>query len=41
VARAIKLDLLHAQALQILGGLLMDFPWILGGEERKSQVFLE
>ena len=39
--RAIELNPRHAQALQMLGGLLMELPWFLGGDEKKAQVYLE
>jgi hypothetical protein len=41
VARAIELDQKHAQSLQMMGGLLMELPWFLGGDERKAQEYLE
>ncbi len=41
VARAIELDPLHAPALQMMGGLLMELPWFLGGDEKKAQAYLE
>ena len=41
VARAIELDPKHAQALQMMGGLLMELPWFIGGDEKKAQVYLE
>lgn len=39
--RAIELNPKHAQALQMMGGLLMELPWFLGGEEKKAQEYLE
>lgn len=39
--RAIELNPQHAQALQMMGGLLMELPWILGGDEKKAQEYLE
>jgi tetratricopeptide (TPR) repeat protein len=39
--RAIELNPKHAQALQMMGGLLMELPWFLGGDERKAQEYLE
>jgi len=41
VARAIELDNHHAQALQMMGGLLMELPWFLGGDEKLAQEYLE
>ena len=41
VARAIELDQKHAQALQMMGGLLMELPWFLGGDEKRAQEYLE
>ena len=41
VARAIELDDNHAQALQMMGGLLMELPWFLGGDEKLAQEYLE
>ena len=41
VARAIELDPKHAQALQMMGGLFMELPWFLGGDEKKAQEYLE
>ena len=41
VARAIELDPKHAQALQMMGGLLMELPWFLGGDEKSAQEYLE
>jgi tetratricopeptide (TPR) repeat protein len=39
--RAIDLNPNHAQALQFMGGLLIDLPWFLGGDERKAHQYLE
>jgi tetratricopeptide (TPR) repeat protein len=39
--RAIDLNPIHAQALQFMGGLLIDLPWFLGGDEKKAQEYLE
>jgi len=39
--RAIELNPKHAQALQMMGGLLMELPWFLGGDETKAQAYLE
>ena len=39
--RAIALDPAHAQALQMLGGLLIELPWFLGGDDTKAQAYLE
>lgn len=39
--RAIDLNPKHAQALQMMGGLLMELPWFLGGDEKKAQEYLE
>jgi len=39
--RAIELNPRHAQALQMMGGLLMELPWFLGGDEKKAQEYLE
>lgn len=39
--RAIELNPRHAQALQMMGGLLMELPWFLGGDEKQAQVYLE
>jgi len=39
--RAIDLDPQHSQALQMMGGLLMEIPWILGGSDKKAQDYLE
>ena len=39
--RAIELNPKHAQALQMMGGLLMELPSFLGGDEKKAQQYLE
>jgi tetratricopeptide (TPR) repeat protein len=39
--RAIELNPKHAQALQMMGGLLMELPWFMGGDEKQAQVYLE
>lgn len=39
--RAIELNPKHAQALQMMGGLLMELPWFLGGDEKRAQEYLE
>ena len=39
--RAIELDPKHSQALQMMGGLMMELPWFLGGSEKKAQEYLE
>lgn len=39
--RAIELDPQHSQALQMMGGLLMEIPWVLGGSDKKAQDYLE
>jgi len=39
--RAIELDPNHSQALQMMGGLMMELPWILGGSEKKAREYLE
>ncbi len=39
--RAIELNPRHAQALQMMGGLLMELPWLLGGDEKAAQTYLE
>lgn len=39
--RAIELNPKHAQALQMMGGLLIELPWVLGGDEQKAQEYLE
>ncbi len=39
--RAIDLNPKHAQALQLMGALLIELPWFLGGDEKKAQRYLE
>lgn len=39
--RAIELNPKHAQALQMMGGMLLELPWFLGGSEKKAQEYLE
>lgn len=39
--RAIDLNPKHAQALQLMGALLLELPWFLGGDEKKAQEYLE
>jgi tetratricopeptide (TPR) repeat protein len=39
--RAIDLNPGHAQAMQFMGGLLIELPWFLGGDEKKAQQYLE
>lgn len=39
--RAIELNPKHAQALQMMGGLFLELPWFLGGDEKKAQEYLE
>jgi hypothetical protein len=39
--RAIELDPNHSLALQMMGGLMMELPWFLGGSEKKAQEYLE
>ncbi len=39
--RAIELDPNHSLALQMMGGLMMELPRILGGSKKKAQVYLE
>jgi hypothetical protein len=41
VTRAIELDPAHARALQFLGGLLAELPWVLGGREDEAERFLK
>ena len=31
----------YKQALQMMGGLLMELPWFLGGDEKSAQEYLE
>lgn len=39
--RAIELDPNHSLALQMMGGLMMELPRILGGSKKKAQGYLE
>ncbi|NGZ11608.1 MAG: tetratricopeptide repeat protein, partial [Nitrospira sp. LK70] len=39
--RAIELDPDHSLALQMMGGLMMELPRILGGSKKKAQEYLE
>lgn len=41
VLHAIELDPKHAPSLQMMGGLLIELPWFLGGDEQKAQAYLE
>jgi hypothetical protein len=41
LARAIALDPEHARALQFMGGLLAELPWILGGDDEAALRYLE
>ena len=41
VLQAIELNPKHAPALQMMGGLLIELPWFLGGDEQKAQAYLE
>jgi hypothetical protein len=41
VRRAIEINPKHAQALQMIGGMLLEFPWFLGGSEKPAQEYLE
>src|SRR5262245_18838564 len=41
VGRAIEINPKHAQALQMMGGMLLELPWFLGGSEKKAQEYLE
>jgi tetratricopeptide (TPR) repeat protein len=41
VERAIEINPKHAQALQMMGGMLLELPRFLGGSEKKAQEFLE
>lgn len=40
VRRAIELDPAHAQALQMMGGLCAELPWLLGGSEKEAESYL-
>jgi tetratricopeptide (TPR) repeat protein len=39
--RAIELNPRHAQALQMMGGMLIELPWFLGGDDERAQDYLE
>ncbi len=39
--RAVQLNPYHAPALQMLGGMLIELPWFMGGDDKKAQVYLE
>jgi tetratricopeptide (TPR) repeat protein len=41
LTRAIEINPRHAQSLQMMGGMLLDLPWFLGGSEKKAQEHLE
>lgn len=41
VRRTIELDPSHAQALQMMGGLCAELPWLLGGSEREAEQYLQ
>jgi tetratricopeptide (TPR) repeat protein len=41
VERAIEINPKHAQALQMMGGMLLELPRFLGGSEKKAQEYLE
>lgn len=41
VTRAIEINPKHAQSLQMMGGMLLELPWFLGGSEKKAQEYLE
>jgi tetratricopeptide (TPR) repeat protein len=41
VLRAIELNPKHAPALQMMGGMLIELPWFLGGNDKKAQQYLE
>ena len=38
---AIEINPKHAQALQMMGAMLLELPWFLGGSEKKGQEYLE
>ena len=40
VRRVIELDPAHAQALQMMGGLYAELPWLLGGSEKEAESYL-
>ena len=41
LSRAIEINPRHAQALQMMGGMLLELPRFLGGGEKKAQDYLE
>jgi tetratricopeptide (TPR) repeat protein len=41
LGRAIEINPKHAQALQMMGGMLLELPGFLGGSEKKAQEYLE
>jgi hypothetical protein len=41
VTRAIELEPAHARALQFMGGLLAELPWVLGGREDQAEQLLK
>jgi tetratricopeptide (TPR) repeat protein len=41
VLHAIELNPKHAPSLQMMGGLLIELPWFLGGDEKQGQAYLE
>ena len=40
VRRAIELNPAHAPALQMMGGLCAELPWLLGGSEKEAESYL-
>ncbi|TKB76138.1 MAG: tetratricopeptide repeat protein [Nitrospira sp.] len=41
VERALELLPTHAQALQMMGGLLAELPWLLGGDQATAETYLK
>jgi hypothetical protein len=41
VERALELLPTHAQALQMMGGLLAELPWLLGGDQAAAETYLK
>ncbi len=41
VERALELNPRHARALQFMGGLLAELPWVLGGSVKKAEHYLK
>ncbi len=41
VERALELLPTHAQALQMMGGLLAELPWLLGGDQAAGEIYLK